>query len=166
MPDLKAVLDNAYQQTDALHSCSHFVWHVIQAFKPSQPYMTANSLVIHLAHSAAEWEAIDKSDSRKMAELASKGALIVGGRNNGTSNGHVIVVYPGNVKPMGGYSYQRRGRSEIMRTEGQYARAISRSMGNWPGAVSDGDKTIRDPWSEGDFNTVKFWVYIPSKPRP
>ena len=99
-----------------------------------------------------------------MIDLANKGSLIVGGRET-KPKGHVIVVYPGEMIKSGGYAYSYEGKTTIMRSHGVYARAMSRSMRNWPGAKSNGDKTIWDPWAGPTFATVKFWVYVPSKPK-
>lgn len=162
MPELKTALDAAYNMPDSLHSCSNFVWHVIQAFVPSQPYMVANDLVRFLARSN-DWEEIDRDDSRKMADLAKAGALVVGGREE-TTNGHVLVVYPGDVKESGGYAYSSQGKTQIMRSHGVYARSMSRSLGSWPGAKSDGDKTVWDAWAGPKFDRVRFWVLKSSKP--
>jgi hypothetical protein len=162
MPDLKDALSTAYNMPDSLHSCSNFVWHAIQAFVPDQPYMVANDLVKFLARSP-DWEEIDRTDSRKMAELANAGALVVGGAED-NPNGHVIVVYPGEMKPSGGYSYTAHGKTAVMPLRGLYARAMSRSMSSWVGAKSDGDKTIWDPWASNKFNQVRFWVLKSSKP--
>lgn len=162
MPALKPALDAAYNMPDSLHSCSNFVWHAIQAFVPHQPYMVANDLVKSLARSP-DWEEIDRTDSRQMAELAKAGALVVGGAED-TPNGHVIVVYPGEMKASGGYPYSSNGKTAMMRSHGVYALAMSRSLGSWSGAKSDGDKTIWDPWAGPKFNKVRFWVLKSSKP--
>lgn len=164
MSNLKDILADAYRQADAQKSCSHFVWHVIKGFKPAQPYMTANALVRWLGSNSADWEPIANTESQTMAGLANKGVLIVGGRDNGSSNGHVIVVSPGDLKPLGGFNYLHNGKMVTMKPEGSYARAMSHSMSNWPGATSNGDKTIRDSWGASDFAAVKFWIYKPSKP--
>ena len=162
MPELKAVLDAAYNMPDALHSCSNFVWHAIQGYVPDQPYMVANDLVKFLAHSA-DWEELDANDSRKMADLAKAGALVVGGSED-QPNGHVLVVYPGDVKESGGYAYSTNGKMQIMRSHGLYARSMSRALGNWPGAKSDGDKTVWDAWAGPKFGKVRFWVLKSTKP--
>jgi len=162
MPELKAALDAAYNLPDSLHSCSNFVWHVIQAFVPDQPYMVANDLVKFLARSN-DWEEVDRTDSRKMADLAKAGALVVGGRED-TPNGHVLVVYPGDVKESGGYAYVSQGKTLMLRSHGIYARSMSRSLGSWAGAKSDGDKTVWDAWAGPKFDKVRFWVHKASKP--
>lgn len=63
------------------------------------------------------------------------------------------------------YVYTRGGKPQLLRSHGSDARAImSRSLGNWPGAKSDGDKTIWDPWAGPKFNSVKFWVLKSTRP--
>lgn len=156
MPDLKKALDAAFDAPDAKHSCSHFAWHAIQAYVPDQPYMVANELLKFLGRST-DWAEVDKSDSRALAALASKGALIIGGAVD-KPNGHVIAVYPGTPKHSGGYAYSSNGRHSVMRSHGIYALAMSRSLGNWPGAKSNGDKTIWDPWAGPKFDGVKLYV--------
>lgn len=162
MPELKEVLTQAFDKPDAKHSCSHFVWHVIQGYVPDQQYMQANQLLQFLARSP-DWIEVDKNDSRGLANLAKQGALIAGGAE-AQPNGHVIVVYPGDPKESGGYAYSRNGKTEVLRSHGLYARAMSRSLGNWPGAKSDGDKTIWDPWAGAKFNGVKLWMLKSTKP--
>lgn len=98
-----------------------------------------------------------------MSTLATAGALIVGG-SEGAPNGHVIVVYPGSPKASGGYAYTHGTKALIMHSHGIYALAMSRSMGSWPGAKNDGDKTIWDPWAGPGFNKVRFWVLKSSIP--
>lgn len=161
MPELKGTLDAAYNLPDSLHSCSHFAWHVIQAYVPTQHYLIANDLLSFLDRSPA-WAEVDKTNSVAMANMATQGALIIGGAKD-TPNGHVIVVYPGGVKASGGFAYQHGGRSEILRSHGLYARAISRSISAWPGATSNGDKTIWDPWAGPKFDKVKFWVLLSTR---
>lgn len=136
------------------NSCSHSVWHVIKAFVPNQPYMTANTLIDHLA-GQSQWKVVRPVE---VGNLAREGKLVVGGLKE-DGNGHVIVVYPGADKPAGGYSYSRGGQTQTMRTRGMYPRAMSTSLGGWAGAKSNGDKTIWDPWAnDAKFANVKFWV--------
>lgn len=88
---------------------------------------------------STDWEELDANDSRKMADLAKGGALVVGGSED-HPNGHVLVVYPGDVKESSAYAYSYNGKMQIMRSHGLYARFMSRALGDWPGAKSDGDK--------------------------
>ena len=85
---------------------------------------------------------------------------MVGGAN-ASPNGHVIVIYPGDKKGNGGYSYfwKKGNKNLILTATGIYARCMSTSMGSWPGAQSRGDKTVWDPWGSDDkFDDVEFWT--------
>ena len=162
MPDLKSVLDSAYQLPDEQTSCSHFVWHVIQAFVKDQPYKVANELVGFLSKAKDTWEEIGRDESLRMARMATAGTLIVGGSVT-SPHGHVVVVYPGSPKPSGGYAYPHQNKKtnqteeSMLPSHGTYARCISHSAGRWPGATSNGDKTIWDPWAGPTFDAVRFW---------
>ena len=151
---LKTACDEAYVQYP--HSCSHAVWYVIKQYIPDQPYLTANSL-IHNLTASPQWQEVQVSE---LSKLASDGVLVVGGAAD-TPNGHVIVVYPGPAKFSGGYYYKNRksGKNEKARSLGIYPLAMSTSMGSWPGAKSNGDKTVIDPWPN-KFSSVRFWKYV------
>jgi hypothetical protein len=151
---LKAACDEAFVQHP--HSCSHAVWHVIKKYNPNQPYLTANSLV-HTFSTNPQWQEVQLFE---LSQLASEGSLVVGGAT-GQSHGHVIVVYPGQTKDSGGYSYKNRksGKMEKARSLGIYPLAMSTSMGSWPGAKNNGDKTVIDPWPN-TFSSVRFWKYV------
>ena len=137
---LKQACDKAYMAYP--RSCSHAVWHVISQYEPSHPYMQANQLINHLIASP-KWQLVELYE---LSKLASQGTLVVGGRKETPGNGHVIVVYPGPEKLSGGYYFKRSdGRTVKAVSDGSYARALSTTMGNWPGARSCGDKTVRDP---------------------
>lgn len=44
------------------------------------------------------------------------------------------------------------------RATGLYPLAMSTSIGSWPGAMSNGDKTVFDAWGKDlSFSKVKFW---------
>lgn len=141
-------------------SCSHSAWYVIQKYKYNQTHMVANQLIDYIS-SSSDWKEIQLSE---LSQLASDGVLIVGGRKE-LEHGHVIIVYPGPEKARGGYyNYNKATKDNVMISEkGSYARAMSTSMGSWPGAMSNGDKTVWDPWGkDAKFKTVKFWKYVGS----
>lgn len=148
---LKAACDAAYTKNPG--SCSNSVWDVIRAIvDPNQPYMKANDLIDWLA---ANWKEVDLDAG---AELARKGVVVVGGLK-ATTNGHVIVIYPGANIDSGGYEYSYKGKPQTLRSHGKYPPAMSTSLGAWPGAMSDGDKTVWDPWgTDAAFAKVKFWT--------
>lgn len=154
---LKRACDQAYRLR--ANSCSHAVRYVISQYDSSHPYMQANQLIDYLILSS-KWEMVS---AEELARLATEGALIVGGLKS-SPNGHVIVVYPGTEKPAGGYNYKYRdGTIKKLSLRGSYARAMSTSMGTWPGARSNGDKTVWDPWAQDkDFREVKFWKCVTS----
>lgn len=137
------------------NSCSHAVWHVIRKYIPDQPYLTANTLVVHL-ETSPHWEEVQMVD---ISRLANDGALIVGGLT-GISHGHVIVAYPGQPKFDGGYHFKtKEGKQVLAKGHAVYPLAMSTSMGSWPGAKSRGDKTVVDPWPREQFHKVRFWKF-------
>lgn len=143
------------------HSCSHAVWYVLQQYIPSQPYLAANQLLHYIESKPDHWREVRLSE---LSKLASDGNLIVGGAVE-LPNGHVIVVYPGSEKFSGGYFFKDKvtGKSINAQPYGMYALAMSTSMGNWPGAISNGDRTVFDPWGSKKFKGVKFWMYTGGK---
>jgi len=145
---------------DAAHiyrnSCSHAVWYVIRKYIPEQKWMNANSLVDEISDSD-DWEEVKVSE---LSKLANEGILVVGGLRE-TGHGHVIVVYPGPEKRDGGYYYTDKvtGKRVLAKDHRNYALAMSTTMGDWPGAKSNGDKTVYDAWGSRKFSNVKFWKY-------
>ncbi|GFO60541.1 hypothetical protein GMST_28660 [Geomonas silvestris] len=138
-----------------LNSCSHSVWYVISKYKPSQPYMMANQLIDYLS-SSPEWHEVPLSE---VTEAARMGRLVVGGLK-GKEHGHVVVVYPGQERPRGGYIYtpKRTGKPTKLASKGMYPLSMSTSMGTFPGSKSNGDKTVWDAWgSDVSFEQVRFW---------
>jgi hypothetical protein len=47
-----------------------------------------------------------------------------------------------------------------LRSSGQYPPAMSTSSSGYPGAMSRGDKTVRDPWTRADWPNVTFWTPV------
>jgi hypothetical protein len=97
--------------------------------------------------------------------LAQNGIVVIGGLKKPGGHGHVIVIYPGEKKASGGYSYTYKDKTtgllknDILRSHGIYPRALSTSNGSWPGAKSNGDKTVWDPWAKDEiFGDIKFWT--------
>lgn len=151
---LKAACDEAfYTYPD---SCSHAVWQVIRKYIPDQPYLTANHL-LQILGSSPKWQEVQ---IHELAQLANDGVLVIGGAAE-ASHGHVIAVYPGQPKSHGGYHYlDRKGKPTLLASYGIYPLAMSTSMSTWPGAKSNGDKTVADPWSRDKFKKVRFWKYV------
>ncbi len=148
---LKAACHAAYRTHPK--SCSNAVWDVIRAMAGRElAYQPANALIDTIA---ARWTKVDMATA---GALAARGELVVGGRKD-HPNGHVVIVYPGPAKPRGGYTaVDRDGAEYLLRPAGLYPLAMSTSLGSWPGAMSDGDKTVWDPWgSDEAFRSVGFW---------
>jgi hypothetical protein len=94
---------------------------------------------------------------------------VIGGKTEPPPHhGHVIIVYPGGPIAGGGYPYQhtnkKTGKVEtlIMGSHGLKPPCLSTTLpGGWPGAKSDGDKTVFDPWGdEMKYAHVKFWTPV------
>lgn len=139
-------------------SCSHAVWYVIKHYKTEQKWMNANELVDHVDRSP-DWKEVD---IREVSELASSGILVIGGAKE-EIHGHVIVVFPGKSKQSGGYKYMKGDKERTAVSHGEFALAMSTSKGTWPGAKSNGDKTVFDAWGEAKFKSVRFWKYVGPK---
>ena len=154
---LKRAADEAYDRYP--DSCSHAVWHVMKQYIPGREQVVANALLTHLECNPL-WIRVQLHELEK---FANEGVLIIGGLAD-KPNGHVVVVYPGKAKMAGGYTYTTKaGKVEKLGEKGPYALVMSRSMGNWPGAMSKGDKTVWDPWGNNEkFSKVKFWRFDPT----
>ncbi|GFO66419.1 hypothetical protein M1B72_01005 [Geomonas paludis] len=151
---LKAACDEAFHTYPK--SCSHAVWHVIRKYVYDQPYLTANNL-LQVVGRSPKWQEVQ---IHELAQLANDGVLVIGGAVD-SPHGHVIVVYPGQPKSDGGYTYiSRNGESKIMPGHGVYPLAMSTSMGSWPGAKNKGNLTVRDSWSREKFEGVRFFKYV------
>ena len=91
---------------------------------------------------------------------ANLGAVVVGGKKEPT-HGHVILVYPGARIFNGGYQYywKKEEKYLMMPRRTLYPPALSTSIGSWPGAMSNGDKTVWDPWAnDSKFKLVEFFT--------
>jgi len=137
------------------------VWYVLtKIVDPNQKWLDANHLVDYLNGSSA-WKDVPLEDGFQAAQ---KGIVVVGGLKKPGDHGHVILIYPGPKIPSGGYLYTytdkktKKLKTEVLRSHGNYPPALSTSNGSWPGAKSDGDKTVWDPWADDDkFADVTFW---------
>lgn len=143
-------------------SCSNAVHEIItHLVDPDFVYQPANAMIDTLR---GTWTTVDGAAA---GALAAKGEVVVGGRKD-SPNGHVIIVYPGPSRPRGGYSaVDRTGCEYTLASKGCYPLAMSTSLGGWPGAMSDGDKTVWDPWgSDATFASVGFWYKPPPASAP
>lgn len=145
-------------------NCSGAVHYVItHLINPKSPYRLANQLLQWFATPNSGWQRV--ISLRQASALADQGKVVVGGLAEPTGHGHVIIVLPGPWKPAGGY----RVHGRVMPHFGLYPPAMSTAWSPpgkqpWPGAISDGDKTIFDPWFNTDkimFSKVTFWTKSP-----
>ena len=158
---LKKACDEAFDYPPAKTSCSHAVWYVVQKLiNPKEPLRVANEWIDYMSTSK-QWREVTLEEGW---QLANQGKVVVGGKKE-SGHGHVILIYPGDKIGGGGYKYNWTNKVTgktvelTMGTHGMMPRALSRSMGPWPGAVSDGDKSVYDPWPREDaFAQVKFWT--------
>lgn len=158
--DLKKACDDAC--TKYSNSCSHAVWHVVTTIvDPKFGWLDANLLVDFLVGSS-DWKEVTVDAGWLLAQ---QGVVVIGGLKKPGGHGHVIVMYPGEKTASGGYLYTYKDKktgkdkTDTLRSHGSYPRALSTSMGSWPGAKSKGDKTVWDPWASDDvFADVDFWT--------
>ena len=158
---LKKACDEAFNYPPAAKSCSHAVWYVIKTLlDASAPMRAANDLLAYMSTST-DWCSVTLEEGWK---LANQGVVVVGGKSE-IANGHVIVIYPGDKIPGGGYKYQIKnkitGKIETltMRSHGTLPRCLSRTMGSWSGGTSKGDRNVFDPWGNDTvFRQVKYWT--------
>src|SRR5688572_9520071 len=95
---LQDACDAAY--TAHKTSCSHAVTAIIHALHdPKYTHQQANPLVDWLR---VNWSEVSLEDGFSAANL---GAVVVGGKKEDATNGHVIVIYPGDKIYNGGYQY-------------------------------------------------------------
>jgi hypothetical protein len=157
---LKKACDEAYITYP--NSCSHAVWDIVTKIADPKFKLQDANMLIDFWISSAEW--VDVTLDKGWL-LANQGAVVCGGLKNPGGHGHVIAIYPGDKMASGGYTYTYKNKKtslpvqEKMRSHGIYPRALSTSIGTWPGAMSKGDKTVWDPWANDDvFTGVKYWT--------
>ena len=151
---LKDACDRAYGNN--LNSCSNAVWDLIKALvNPNEKYRQANDFIDYWDEN---WESVTLDQG---FELANKGVVVAGGLQVLGGHGHVIAIYPGTKIPDGGYQYfyKRANKYLTLPSTGMYPRALSTSISrSWPGTLSKGDKTVKDPWPKEDFERVAFFA--------
>jgi hypothetical protein len=142
-------------------NCSGAVyWVVINMVDPAMPNLLANQMMGFFANPMNGWRQV--KDINEASSLANRGIVVVAGKpeNQPGKHGHVIIVLPGPWKPAGGYM----ANGSLMPHVGLYPPAMSTAWSSpgsspWPGAVSNGDKTIYDPWYNREaFRQVTFWT--------
>ena len=119
---------------------------------PNEPYLTANGLMASVAHRDSGWQQVTMQEA---SNLANKGKVVIAGLADRVGHGHVLIVAPGPMRPDGGLDQQGR---PLLRSNGLFPPAVSGSLGYWPGAVSRGEKTVRDAWGRDTWPHVTFWV--------
>jgi hypothetical protein len=159
-PSIKTACDQAYRMS---FDCSDLVWRVwTKVINDKDPKREANALIDYLEKESTRpgsgWSVVSIG---RAYELVNTDVFVIAGARK-SPHGHVVVLYPGLRKPDGGFRFtNKEGESVVARRHGTFPRCVSRSSGKWPGANSDGDKTVRDPWDDKDFKQVKYWAYQP-----
>jgi hypothetical protein len=148
---LKQACDSAYDANKT--SCSHAVMAVIHdVVDASMAHRDANSLVDYWN---SNWTEVEVDHGFYLANLG----YFVGGGKKESGHGHVIAIYPGDKIYPGGYQYNYNGKQLTLKGNKLYPRAMSTSIGSWPGAMSKGDRTVWDPWAnDAKFGEVRFWA--------
>ena len=148
---LHGYCDEAYKLYQ--RNCSGAVRHVAKQMGYPLPELSANQLIDYFK--IAGWNEVDESRAQSFADA---GRLVVAGKKE-PGSGHVVVVLPGGMANSGGYEFvNKKGTTVTAANRGLYPRSCSTSSGNWPGALSDGDKSVRDAWTESDYKKVRYWV--------
>ncbi len=150
---LKEACDAAYEANKT--SCSHAVMAVIRAvLDPTMAHRNANGLIDYWT---TNWSEVSLEDGFYLANL---GRVVVGGKKE-SGHGHVVVIYPGDKILNGGYQFfsKKLNKELTLPRRKAFPRAMSTSIGTWPGAMSKGDKTVWDPWgNDTTFAEVRFWA--------
>jgi hypothetical protein len=154
--DLLITATQAYKLYPA--NCSGAVnWVIVNMVDPKMPPLLANDLMAYFAKPANGWRQV--AGVPEASELANRCIVVVAGKAEPGAHGHVVIVLPGPWKPAGGFT----SNGKIMHRYGSFPPAMSTAWSSpgttpWPGAVSNGDKTVRDPWSTPDWIKVTFWT--------
>lgn len=115
---------------------------------PHWPLELADPMIDRIVN--AGWQRV--TDSQAWS-FANQGKVVIVGLKGG-ANGHVMVIYPGPMKPMGGFTCDGRDYPAF---GGPFPLAMSTSVSKWCGPRSKGDKTIRDAWTAADWPKVQRW---------
>ena len=152
-PDLKTACLEAYSKYQG--NCSGAVKYVARQMGYDLPDYTANGLVDYFNIPANGWA---RGTADQAQQAADKNRLVVAGKRD-SPNGHLVVVMPGGKVASGGYFYtDNQGKVQKAANHGFYPRALSTSLGTWPGAKSKGDKSVFDAWGNlQNYLTVLYW---------
>jgi hypothetical protein len=150
-------LKNECEQVQQLYvgNCSGAVKAIAKDWGCPLPEKDANGLIDFFNTASSGWRAVSADDAQKLADME---WLVIAGKKD-SPNGHVVAVMPGGQKASGGYSYTTDGKKATAANHGNYPRACSTAMGSWPGAVSNGEKTVFDAWGGVEnYRGVKYWA--------
>jgi hypothetical protein len=153
-PNLNSICASAYAKNTG--NCSGAVRMIAREMGYELPVLSANALIDYLNNLKNKWQAITENEAQAAAD---RNKLVIAGKK-ATPNGHVVVVMPGGKIASGGYNYTDKfGKLQKAANHGSFPRACSTSLGNWPGAISKGEKTVFDSWGNLDsYKGVKYWV--------
>lgn len=133
-------------------NCSGAVKHFAKSLGIYLPDRKANELIEYMQ---ANWVVVTAAQAQ---DYADKGRFVVAGKKDAT-NGHVVVVLPGGMIDSGGYEYVKDGQTKTAANHGKFPRACSTALGSWPGAKSNGDKSVFDAWGNAtSYSAVKYWL--------
>jgi hypothetical protein len=148
-------------------NCSGNVRYIAGQMGYTLPSIDANSLVDYFNDATKGWKTVTEDEAQAAADA---GELVIAGKRD-TPNGHVVVVLPGGKTGTGGYEYEwfnkKEGKTQTltMSNKGNYPRSCSTSKGSWPGATSNGDKSVWDSWAGKGYLGVQYWK-APAKAPP
>ena len=147
-------------QTQFPKNCSGAVKHIAAKLNYPLPDVPANNLIDYFN---ANWSTVDETQAQRFADA---NRLVVAGKKTVGGSGHVVVVLPGGKTRSGGYSYTKKGQTLTAPFKGDFPKSCSTAAGSWPGAVSNGDKSVFDAWgSSSNYVGVTYWVApVPAQP--
>lgn len=133
--------------------CSGLVKEVARFVGVYLPDVQANGLIDFMS---SYWDQVSDDDAQGFAEQA---RFVVAGLK-ASPNGHVLIVLPGGEVRSGGYQYtDQAGTVRTAAFHGSYPRSCSTALGGWPGAISNGDKSVFDAWGNVQkYARVQYWL--------
>ncbi len=115
----------------------------------------ANAIAKGLTSGKLKWRTV--TSYAEMQALANAGILVVGALYE-SPNGHVLSVAPGQMKYSGGFKKPNGIFDPVQTGNGLFPLSSSTSLGPWTGAMSNGDKTVRDAFALDQWQRVTFWT--------
>ena len=139
--------------------CNVAVWKFLQltgqsinGTNPNGHAPFANVIMDKLGAPGSGWRSVSLDDGIK---AANDGKIVIGGTKD-DGHGHVVAMLPGPLQPSGGFANQNGKVMPYSTT--QYPPVLSASSSLYPGTRSDGDKTVRDPFSFDDWGKVQWYT--------